>query len=482
MSEETAFTARVVADLKDTPAEAWDRCAGDANPFTRHAFLLALQESGSATADTGWLGQHILIEGDDNQIIAAAPMYLKSHSQGEYVFDHGWANAWEQAGGRYYPKLQGSVPFTPVTGPRLMTPEGPGDKILKQRLAIAGAALADKLDVSSAHMTFVEEADAAILADAGYLIRNDQQFHWQNDGYETFDAFLAALSSRKRKTIKRERREAVKSDIEIQMLTGSDITESHWDDFFAFYVDTGMRKWGPPYLTREFFSMVGASMPESILLIVAQREGRYIAGALNFIGGDTLYGRYWGAVEHHPFLHFELAYYRAIDFAIERGLGRIEAGAQGEHKLARGYLPSKTYSAHWIRDAGFRGAVENFLADERRAIEQGIEYLGDFTPFKRGVSGLRPQFGAVLVPLVRFPQEFEQGWMQIVGILQHRSQLCHAVCGANPVKQRFSVRSEQIRIAGAAKLGQCRQDVIQEHRLKCALMAREKTGDGRALL
>lgn len=392
MAEEAAFSARVVSDLKDVSAEAWDRCAGEANPFTRHAFLLALQESGSATANTGWLGQHILIEGDakseEGQIVAACPMYLKSHSQGEYVFDQGWAGAFEQAGGRYYPKLQGSVPFTPVTGPRLMTApdpgEGPGADLLKQKLAIAAAALAEKLDVSSAHLTFVEEADAAVLQQAGYLIRNDQQFHWQNDGYETFDAFLAALSSRKRKTIKRERREALQAGIEVEMLPGAEITEAHWDDFFAFYVDTGMRKWGSPYLTREFFSLIGAAMPESILLIMARREGRYIAGALNFIGGDSLYGRYWGALEHHPFLHFELAYYRAIDFAIEKGLSRIEAGAQGEHKLARGYLPSKTYSAHWIRDPGFRGAVGNFLEEERRAVADGIEYLGDFAPFKKG--------------------------------------------------------------------------------------------------
>lgn len=388
MSEQTSFTARVVSDLKDVSADAWDRCAGTDNPFTRHAFLLALQESRSAIADTGWLGQHILIEGEDrpgdDKLIAACPMYLKSHSQGEYVFDHGWANAWEQAGGRYYPKLQGSVPFTPVTGPRLLTPEGPGDKYLKEMLANTVAALADKLDVSSAHLTFVGEADALVLESAGYLIRNDQQFHWQNDGYADFDAFLAALSSRKRKTIRRERREAVQAGIEIEVLTGADITEAHWDDFFAFYVDTGMRKWGSPYLTREFFSMIGAAMAEDIVLIFARRGGNAIAGALNFRGKDTLYGRYWGASEHHPFLHFELAYYQAIDFAIEQGLGRIEAGAQGEHKLARGYLPSKTYSAHWIRDAGFRRAVENFLAQERRAIDDGIEFLGSFTPFRKG--------------------------------------------------------------------------------------------------
>ena len=387
MSEQTSFTARVVSDLKDVSADAWDRCAGTDNPFTRHAFLLALQESGSANADTGWLGQHILIEGEDGpgeaRLIAAAPMYLKSHSQGEYVFDHGWANAWEQAGGRYYPKLQGSVPFTPVTGPRLLTPEGPGAAYLKEMLAKTVAALADKLDVSSAHLTFVEKADAVVLASAGYLIRNDQQFHWQNDGYADFDEFLAALSSRKRKTIRRERREAVQAGIEIEVLTGADITEAHWDDFFTFYVDTGMRKWGTPYLTREFFSRVGAAMAESIVLIMAQKDGCAIAGALNFLGQDTLYGRYWGASEHHPFLHFELAYYQAIDFAIAHGLGRIEAGAQGEHKLARGYLPSKTYSAHWIRDAGFRRAVENFLREERRAIDHGIEFLGNFTPFKK---------------------------------------------------------------------------------------------------
>lgn len=384
---DASFNARIIASLGEVAAAAWDRCAGDDNPFVCHAFLSALEESGSATAETGWLGQHILIEQTETiepaTPLAVAPLYLKSHSQGEYVFDYGWADAWERAGGRYYPKLQGSVPFTPATGPRLLAPPGPEAHDLKLRLAIAAAALADRHDVSSVHFTFLKPEDAAIFDEVGYLKRWDTQYHWQNAGYADFDEFLGALSSRKRKTIRRERRDALAADIEVEALTGADITETHWDHFFEFYHETGSRKWGSPYLTRLFFSLAGERMADRILLLMARRQGRYIAGALNFIGADTLFGRYWGATEHHRFLHFELAYYQAIDYAVREGLACVEAGAQGEHKIARGYVPVKTRSAHHIRDRNFREAVARALHMERASVEDQQDYLMDFTPFRK---------------------------------------------------------------------------------------------------
>lgn len=357
------------------------------NPFVSHAFLSALERSGSAVARTGWLGQHLLVESVDGRILGAVPCYLKSHSRGEYVFDAGWADAFEQAGGRYYPKLQVSVPFTPVTGPRLLTRRGAPDPT--PMLLLAGLIeLARRHEASSVHVTFPTEPEARFLQEHGLLLRTDRQFHWVNQGYASFGDFLGALASRKRKTIVRERREALAPGISVEWLTGSDLTEAVWDAFFEFYMETGSRKWGRPYLTRDFYSIIAATMRERILLVMAKRAGRYIAGAINFIGQDALYGRHWGAIEHHPFLHFELCYYQAIDFAIARGLRRVEAGAQGEHKIARGYLPATTYSAHYIADPAFRSAVADYLRRERRYVAAAAEDLAASAPFRRtGATG-----------------------------------------------------------------------------------------------
>ena len=386
METEAVGQAAIHSHIGDIDPCAWDRCAGDDNPFICHAFLQALEESGSATAETGWLGQHILLADNTGGPLAAMPLYLKSHSFGEYVFDHGWADAYERAGGQYYPKLQCSVPFTPATGPRLLVPAVGERAELRRALASAAVALAGRHQVSSLHITFAEQDEAAALAKMGLAIRTDQQFHWQNQGYATFADFLDALTSRKRKTIRRERRDAIAAGIEIDTLSGSNITEDHWDHFFQFYMETGGRKWGRPYLTRAFFSMIGEAMSARIVLIMAKRDGRYIAGALNLVGRDIIYGRHWGCAEHHPFLHFELCYYRAIDYAIEHGLARVEAGAQGEHKLARGYVPTKTYSAHWIADPGFRRAIDDYLEMEKRDIDRAIEILSSYAPFKSGAS------------------------------------------------------------------------------------------------
>lgn len=361
----------------------WDALANPLtatfNPFVSHAFLSALEDSGSATEDSGWQPAHLLLE-DASTVLAAAPMYVKSHSYGEYVFDHGWAQAFERAGGAYYPKLQIAVPFTPATGPRLLTGTNHG---LRTPLAHAVMTFAQRLQLSSVHITFQHQDEAKAIADLGFLPRYDQQFHWQNENYRDFADFLAALSSIKRKNLRRERKEALAAGIEIELLTGSDIKEGHWDAFFKFYMDTGARKWGSPYLTRDFFSLVTQSMANHILLIMAKRAGRYIAGALNFIGSDTLYGRNWGAIEHHPFLHFEICYYQAIEFAISKGLKIVEAGAQGEHKLARGYLPIRTYSSHWIAHPGLRDAVARYLKDERNAINESIDVLSEHSPFRK---------------------------------------------------------------------------------------------------
>lgn len=379
----TRVTARLVESLEEVDAKAWDALANPAgaacNPFVSYAFLVALERSGSATTETGWQPAHLLLE-MDGRAVGAAPMYIKSHSYGEYVFDHGWAQAFERAGGQYYPKLQVSVPFTPATGPRLLT-GGNGDMI--KPLAEAILRLTVQLELSSAHITFETREEADALAKNGFLQRNDQQFHWKNEGYATFDDFLAQLSSIKRKNLKRERREALASGIEVEHVTGSDLREHHWDAFFSFYMDTGSRKWGSPYLTRKFFSLINETMADQTLLVLARRNGRYIAGALNFIGTETLYGRNWGAIEHHPFLHFEICYYQAIDFAIARGLKTVEAGAQGEHKLARGYLPVPTYSSHWIAHAGLRDAVARYLREERRAIAEQIDELAEHSPFRK---------------------------------------------------------------------------------------------------
>jgi predicted N-acyltransferase len=379
----TKVTARLVESLEEIEPAAWDALANPAgapvNPFVSHAFLIALERSGSATAKAGWQGAHLILE-QAGHLIGAAPMYIKHHSYGEYVFDHGWAQAFERAGGQYYPKLQISVPFTPATGPRLLTG---GNAELLRPLTDAIKRLAVQMELSSAHITFQTQAEAEALAELGLLQRNDQQFHWTNEGYATFDDFLAKLSSMKRKNLKRERRDALANGIEVEHVTGADLTERHWDAFFEFYMDTGSRKWGTPYLTRSFFSLINETMADQTLLILARRNGRYIAGALNFIGSDTLYGRNWGAIEHHPFLHFELCYYQAIDFAIARGLKTVEAGAQGEHKLARGYLPVRTYSSHWIAHAGLRDAVARYLREERQAIAEQIEVLADHSPFRK---------------------------------------------------------------------------------------------------
>ncbi|WP_326524918.1 GNAT family N-acetyltransferase [Sphingomonas sp.] len=370
-------TARIADGVSAIPADQWDACAGSGNPFVSHAFLSALEASGSATAEAGWQPVPIVFDGADGAPAAIAPAYAKSHSQGEYVFDHGWADAWERAGGRYYPKLQIAVPFSPVPGPRLLL----RDPAAAPALVAAIEAVTDRHRLSSAHATFIAPDQLPLFEAAGWLVREGVQFHWKNQGYSSFDDFLAALASRKRKAIRRERAAAVEG-LTIRHLAGTEITEGHWDAFWTFYQDTGSRKWGRPYLTREFFSLLGWAMGDACLLILAERGGVPIAGALNLIGADTLYGRYWGCSEDVPFLHFELCYYQAIAAAIARGLTTVEAGAQGEHKLARGYVPVPTFSAHYILDANFRRAIADFLERERLAVAHEREFLGEMTPFR----------------------------------------------------------------------------------------------------
>ena len=375
----TAITARIADGVAQIPAAEWDACAGSANPFTSHAFLKALEDSGSVGGRSGWQPIPLIVDGDDGAPIAVAPAYAKSHSQGEYVFDHAWADAWTRAGGDYYPKLQVAAPFTPVPGPRLLL----RDPAAAPSLIAAIEAVTRQNDLSSAHATFVAPEQLPLFEAAGWLIREGTQFHWQNDGYATFDDFLAALASRKRKAIRKERAAAVEG-LTIRHLTGAEIGAREWDAFWTFYQDTGSRKWGTPYLKRAFFPLLGEALGDRVLLILAERDGVPIAGALNLIGADALYGRYWGCTEDVPFLHFELCYYQAIDAAIARGLKTVEAGAQGEHKLARGYSPVPTWSAHFIPDPGFRRAVADFLIRERAAVERDQEFLGQMTPFKRG--------------------------------------------------------------------------------------------------
>jgi predicted N-acyltransferase len=373
-----------------TPAE-WAGLAGTAkesgkpyNPFISHAFLASLEDSGCVGQRAGWIPQHLRLERGDGTLLGAAACYAKTHSQGEYVFDHGWADAFERAGGRYYPKLQVSVPFTPATGPRLLHARDADGDAVRQALAEGLKTFNERLGTSSVHVTFADQLDMAALEAAGYLRRTDQQFHFHNEGYGSYEDFLATLASRKRKALRRERREALENGITIEWLTGRDLTEAVWDDFHAFYVDTGSRKWGRPYLNRTFFSLVGERMADDILLVIARREGRAIAGAINFIGSDTLYGRNWGCIEDHPFLHFEVCYHQAIDFAIARGLKVVEAGAQGEHKLARGYLPVTTHSAHYIAHPGLRNAVAEYLEREREDVEAIGSYLEERGPFRKG--------------------------------------------------------------------------------------------------
>ncbi len=385
-------TLTVSPSFADMPASDWEALAGAGpqaagapyNPFVSHAFLSSLEESGCAVRESGWLGQHLFLRSEDGVLLGAVPCYLKSHSQGEYVFDHGWADAFERAGGHYYPKLQVSVPFTPATGPRLLVRDGIAPDAVRHALAEGLKTLTDKLGVSSVHVTFARDEDIAALDDAGFLLRTDQQFHFFNRGYENYDDFLGTLASRKRKALKKERRTALENGIEIEWLTGAGLTEAVWDDFFAFYLDTGSRKWGRPYLNRRFFSLIGERMADDILLVMARREGRYIAGAINFIGSDTLFGRNWGCIEHHPFLHFEVCYHQAIEFAIARGLSTVEAGAQGQHKLARGYEPVTTRSAHYIPHPGLRRAVAQYLELERRDVAEINRVLETHTPFRKG--------------------------------------------------------------------------------------------------
>ncbi|MAW85708.1 MAG: GNAT family N-acetyltransferase [Phyllobacteriaceae bacterium] len=378
-------------------AGQWDTLSGTSrigpgtyNPFLSHAFLSALEESGCVSRETGWLPRHLALEAPDGRLVGAVPCYLKSHSQGEYVFDHGWADAFERAGGRYYPKLQVSIPFTPATGPRLLAPEGSAREGVQVALAEGLKAFAGQLGVSSAHVTFAPLDEVQILRDRGFLHRIDQQFHFTNDGYGSYDDFLSTLASRKRKALKKERRAALENGITVEWLTGSGLTESAWDDFHAFYMDTGSRKWGRPYLNRRFFSLIGERMADDILLVMARRDGRYIAGAINFIGAGTLFGRHWGCVEDHPFLHFEVCYHQAIDFAIAKGLRTVEAGAQGEHKLARGYMPVTTHSAHWIEHEGLRNAVADYLEHERRQVSGLGDVLANHGPFRKIGDGVTP--------------------------------------------------------------------------------------------
>jgi hypothetical protein len=370
--------------------EDWDRCADTGrtayNPFVAYDFLDALEESGCAVERTGWGPQHLAVRDEAGAILAAAPLYLKSHSQGEYIFDHAWADAYERAGGRYYPKLVCASPFSPVTGPRLLVPAGVDLDLGREWLLQGALAVCERFGVCALGINFPTPQEWRFLGERGLLLRQNQQYHWVNAGYSSFEEFLAALSSGRRKTIRRERRDAAVG-LDIVRLTGSDLTEAHWDAFFAFYMDTGSRKWGQPYLNRRFFSMLGERMADKVMLVLARRDGRWIAGALNLIGGDCLFGRNWGCLEDVPFLHFELCYYQAIEFAIEAGLARVEAGAQGQHKIARGYLPSPVYSAHYIADRALAGPVGRFLDEERRSVEGEMDWLAEeYSPFRQANS------------------------------------------------------------------------------------------------
>lgn len=392
-------SVRLLSTLSDIDRLAWDACANPGwsssmpldskpqdmsyNPFLSYDFLTSLEDSGSASDRSGWYARHLVLEKPGETPLAVVPAYLKTHSQGEYVFDHGWADAYERAGGSYYPKLQMSVPFTPVTGRRLLIADQSRYKQIQHLLAAAIQQVTVQFEASSAHLTFLTKPEGDALSDMDFLRRTDQQFHWQNNGYVSYDDFLTALSSSKRKALRKERRRALENNIEIEWLTGSDLKEEHWDIFYDFYLDTGNRKWGSPYLSREFFSLIGDRMADRLLLIMAKREGRYIAGALNFIGSDTVYGRNWGCLEDHPFLHFELCYHQAIDWAIANGYQTVEAGAQGAHKLARGYVPTITYSAHWIPNTGFRDAVEHYLEQERLQVKMEQQALSARAPFKK---------------------------------------------------------------------------------------------------
>ena len=376
-----AVTLTVHPSIAEIPAAEWDACAGDVNPTLSYTFLQAMEESGSASARSGWAPQHLSLS-DKGRVVGIVPLYLKSHSYGEYVFDYGWADAYERAGGRYYPKALGAVPFTPVPGPRLLVaPGAPQDT--KAALIAGLVEFTRQRGISSLHINFPEEADAEALFEAGFLKRMGQQFHWTNAGYKDFGDYLAALNSRKRKAVNKERREALAPGLEIDVLTGADLQPEHWDAFYRFYLATSDRKWGSAYLNRKFFALIGERMADKIVLVMARHGGEYVAGAFNILGSETIYGRNWGSYGDYKMLHFECCYYRAIEFAIDHGLKRVEAGAQGPHKLQRGYLPVPTYSAHYIPDLNFRRAVAQFLAREREMVEQKIEHLAEhYSPFR----------------------------------------------------------------------------------------------------
>jgi hypothetical protein len=383
---ESTYTASVVSSVAEIPAAVWNGLTPGSggtpdNPFLEHAFFLAAEQSGSATRRTGWQPQHLLLSDSAGEAVGVMPLYLKSHSQGEYVFDHGWADAFQRAGGEYYPKLQCAVPFTPVTGPRLLA----RDPAARSALLTAAATLASQNDISSVHATFVPDDEVELAREAGWLVRHDTQYHWHNEGYGSFEDFLGTLSSRHRKVTRRERRDALAADgLTVKWLSGSDLTEAVWDAFFVFYQDTGSRKWGRPYLTRSFFTQLSAAMANRILLMFAYDGDEPIAGTLSLIGKDRLYGRYWGSTREVPFLHFELCYYQAIDYAIAHRLQVVEAGAQGEHKLARGYAPATTRSIHWIGHPGLREAIARFLQQERASVENEQRMLERYTPFRHG--------------------------------------------------------------------------------------------------
>lgn len=378
------LTIELVTQIDAVAAADWDACAGAGNPFVGHAFLKALEDSRSVGREAGWLPQHVVTRDAAGQIVAVVPMYLKGHSYGEYVFDHGWAEAYMRAGGRYYPKFQIAVPFTPVPGPRILVrPDAPPGT--REAVIATLPQVAQRSHASSLHATFCTDTDRDAFAAAGYLIRQGLQFHWENRGYKSFDDFLATLSHSRRKSLKRERRAVAEQGITLEIVSGADLRPAHWDAFFGFYIATSERKWGDPYLTREFFDIVGATMAERVALVLARKDGRFIGGALNLVGEDTIYGRNWGCRGDFPFLHFEACYYQAIEFAIARGLKRVEAGAQGEHKLQRGYLPVATWSAHWIADRGLRDAVAAFLKRETPAVAGRICELGEFSPYRHGI-------------------------------------------------------------------------------------------------
>ena len=381
--DQNIVSVNIVEKLSQLSAVDWDACAGSDNPFVSYAFLSALEDSGSATSETGWQPHHLAIGVEDGRLLGVVPMYLKSHSQGEYVFDWGWADAYERAGGRYYPKLQAAAPFSPVTGPRILARPGDDADAIRATLIAGMIDTVKQYNLSSVNVTFAHEADAGRLEAAGFLIRHGHQFHWQNQGYDTFDDFLANLSSRKRKNIRKERKAIADAGVRFDTLVGDDIKPHHWDEFHEFYVSTYDRKWGYPYLTREFFDILNDRMADKIALIRAEENGCAIGGALNLIGSEALFGRNWGCNSQRKFLHFEACYYRAIDLAIELRLARVEAGTQGPHKIQRGYLPVQTYSAHWIRDEGFRDAVADFLVREKQAEAGEVEYLGELSPFRR---------------------------------------------------------------------------------------------------